>query len=134
MSLLSLPNELLYSILAELDVDVISLLETHQNLYQISFQCLKNRDLDIRPYCTVGNRFRVQLLLEAGANTDSPSYSSGSPLFHAAVNGHEEVVELLLQHGVQINYNVNSALCPLQAAAKEGYFIMEVSIHGLLQE
>ncbi|KAJ5406934.1 hypothetical protein N7465_008218 [Penicillium sp. CMV-2018d] len=123
MSLLSLPNELLLSILSELDVeDVISLLETDQDLYQISFQCLKNRHLDLRPYCTVGNRSRVQLLLEAGAKTDSPSYSSGSPLFHAAVNGHEEVVKLLLQHGAQIGHNVNSALCPLRAAAKEGYF------------
>ena len=38
------------------------------------------------------------------------------------MNGYEEVVKLLLQHGAQIGHNVNSALCPLRAAAKEGYF------------
>lgn len=114
---------LLLSILAELEVeDVVSLLETHRDLYQISFQCLKNQDLNLGLYCTVGNIFRVRLLLEVGANMDSPSYSSGSPLSHAAVNGHEEVVELLLQHGAPIDHNVNSAICPLQAAAKKEYF------------
>lgn len=123
MSLLSLPNELLIAILAELEVqDIISVLETHPDLYQISFQCLRNRHLDLRPYCTSGDIFRVRLLLKAGANADYWSYLSGSALSDAIANGHEEIVKLLLEHGARMDDEVHSKFTPLQLAAKKGYF------------
>ncbi|KGO76785.1 hypothetical protein PITC_089890 [Penicillium italicum] len=123
MSLLLLSNELLIIILAELEVnDVISVLETHPDLYQISFQCLRNRTLDLKPYCESGDISRVRLLLQAGANADSFAFHFGSPLYNAAENGHEEVVKLLLEHGAQANHDIHYKLLPLQAAARKGYF------------
>jgi ankyrin repeat protein len=45
----------------------------------------------------------VQLLVENGADVKSPNSSGGKSLFAAANNGHEAVVKLLLEAGVNIN-------------------------------
>ncbi|KAJ5385292.1 hypothetical protein N7517_003203 [Penicillium concentricum] len=124
MSFVSPSNELIIAILAELEVeDVISVLETHPDLYQLCFQCICHRDLNLRPYCESGNIFRVRLLLKAGARADRcSSYHSGLALSDAAANGHEEVVQLLLDHGARMDLDLNYDCRPLRVAAKKGYF------------
>lgn len=41
----------------------------------------------------------VKLLLEAGAEVDKPADNGATPIFIAAQNGHEAIVDCLLQHG-----------------------------------
>ncbi|EKV09949.1 Ankyrin-1 [Penicillium digitatum] len=121
MSLLALSSELLIIILAELEVeDVISVLETHPDLYQISFHSLRSRRLDLRPYCTSGDIFRVRLLLQPGADADNSSFHFGTPLSDAAANGREEVVKLLLEHGARVDHELHFKHQPLHVAAKKG--------------
>ncbi|CAG8265254.1 unnamed protein product [Penicillium nalgiovense] len=125
ISLLSLSNELLFAILAELEVeDVISVLETHPSLYQVSYWCLRKRrhQLSLRSYSTSGNISRVRILLKAGAKADDWSLHFGSSLADAAANGHEEIVKLLLDHGARMDHEGHFLHRPLQAAASKGYF------------
>jgi ankyrin repeat protein len=43
----------------------------------------------------------VQLLLNAGANVNAPDYSGRTALMAAQKNNHQEMIELLLQHGAK---------------------------------
>ncbi|CAM5103218.1 unnamed protein product [Eretmochelys imbricata] len=45
----------------------------------------------------------VNVLLEAGAETNDVTYEETTPLFLAVENGHPEIIKLLLQHGANIN-------------------------------
>ncbi|CAG7971238.1 unnamed protein product [Penicillium nalgiovense] len=107
----------------ELEVeDVISVLETHPSLYQVSYWCLRKRrhQLSLRSYSTSGNIFRVRM--KAGAKADDWSLHFGSSLADAAANGHEEIVKLLLDHGARMDHEGHFLHRPLQAAASKGYF------------
>ncbi|KAJ6186967.1 hypothetical protein N7519_001875 [Penicillium mononematosum] len=125
ISLLSLSNELLFAILAELEVeDVTSVLETHPALYQVSYWCLRKRrrHLSLRSYSSSGDISRVRILLKAGGKADDWSFFFGSSLADAAGNGHEEIVKLLLDHGARMDHEGHFVHHPLQAAASKGYF------------
>ncbi|XP_008171274.2 ankyrin repeat and SOCS box protein 3 isoform X7 [Chrysemys picta bellii] len=45
----------------------------------------------------------INVLLEAGAETNDVTYEETTPLFLAVENGHPEIIKLLLQHGANIN-------------------------------
>ena len=45
----------------------------------------------------------------------------GTPLYLAALNGHEELVKLLLSHDVSVNTTTNDGQTPLHGAASDGH-------------
>ena len=64
----------------------------------------------------------VKLLLEKGADVESKSSSSRTPLSWAAENGHEAVVKLLLEKGADVeSKDTKSGQTPLLRAAEYGH-------------
>jgi ankyrin len=59
----------------------------------------------------------VRLLLEKEAKVDRPDAEKRSALFHAALRGHEAVIQLLLKHKANPRGARKGAPCPLHAAA-----------------
>ncbi|CAE7660680.1 rpoC2 [Symbiodinium necroappetens] len=59
----------------------------------------KNRSERFRAAAEVGDIRRVQAMLDAGVDIDSPNEYGQTPLFLAAFEGHRDVVELLLSWG-----------------------------------
>ncbi|OTA53808.1 ankyrin [Hypoxylon sp. EC38] len=55
-----------------------------------------------------GNLEMIQSLLDEGVNCYPLGYGGRIPLIKAARHGHEDVVDLLLEHGVDPNYNKSS--------------------------
>jgi ankyrin repeat protein len=62
------------------------------------------------------------LLLATGADPRIESVTEGTPLHLAAMRGHADLVARLLEHGADVNaqLNIGSGNCPLHAAAGEG--------------
>lgn len=60
-------------------------------------------------------------LLAHGADVHAMTEFLGSPLHHAAVDGHREFAELLLANGADINLRNESGSTPLGFARKEGH-------------
>lgn len=66
-----------------------------------------------------GNLEIADYLLECGA--DSSEFLGGVGLLHAAAqNGHREIVELLLKHGLDLEIKSENEWTPLACAAREG--------------
>lgn len=67
------------------------------------------------------NHFNTaQLLLLSGANPNLPDIDGCTALMHAAMNGHHEIVPLLIKHGADVNANSTSGTA-LMLAVKNGY-------------
>ena len=79
-----------------------------------------------------GHTRLMELLLEAGANTDEPEFARGwTPLFAAARNDLLDAVRLLVEHGAAKDQANNLGATPLIAAARSGHhdivrFLVEV--------
>lgn len=64
-----------------------------------------------------GRRAVVDLLLKAGANTDSRTLNSSSPLHAASQKGYTTIVDLLLKKNADPNSITNEGITPLHLAA-----------------
>lgn len=73
----------------------------------------------------------VRLLLEKGADVDSPGGVCGNALQAASYIGHEEIVRLLLKKGANVNSQGGDYGSALQAASRRGH---EAVIKLLLEE
>lgn len=63
-----------------------------------------------------GDLQKVQMLIDAGANPDSPGFSGGGPLHRAVLNGHREVVQFLLQSGASKYLRDSDGYTPVDRA------------------
>ncbi|OCL03238.1 ankyrin, partial [Glonium stellatum] len=59
--------------------------------------------------------------LGKGSNPNAISRSGQTPLHHAAKNGHNEVVQLLLQHKATIDCIDEEGATPLHRASEAGH-------------
>ncbi|KAF4461013.1 ankyrin repeat domain-containing 28 [Fusarium albosuccineum] len=63
----------------------------------------------------------TELLAVAQFDRDLPDADGRSPLWQAATNGHHNVVELLLDYGVNPDSSDNTGMAPLASAAAHGH-------------
>ena len=68
-----------------------------------------------------GSYDSLVLILEAGAQINIVDEAGNNSLYHAAENGHIEVVELLLTHNAEIDRENRDGRTPLMAAARAGH-------------
>jgi len=69
-----------------------------------------------------GDLAQVRALLKHNPDLVSTRDSTGrTPLHFAAYEGHEDVVELLLAHGADVNAKADNGETPLHFAARKGY-------------
>ncbi|KAL8991971.1 MAG: hypothetical protein Q9169_007483 [Polycauliona sp. 2 TL-2023] len=79
-----------------------------------------------------GSVVEVEMLLSQGADAGAIHRQSGrNALAVASHCGNENVVQLLLQHGANVNIRDASSLCPLHLAAMRGHYGV---VEQLLQE
>lgn len=69
-----------------------------------------------------GHTAIARLLLESGAEVDSPSNNGQrvQPLHSSVAGGHFELSKLLLDHGADVNATQEGGFTPLQGAAQNG--------------
>ncbi len=95
---------------------------------------VNNRDggvVSIWSAAQVGNIEIIQLLIEQGADLNSPNFFSGTPLYIAAFNGHLEAVKMLIENGANIeegNWQPNSTFA---IARQRDFQIKKEIITGL---
>ncbi|KAF5874813.1 putative nb-arc and ankyrin domain protein [Botrytis fragariae] len=72
-----------------------------------------------------GRKEMVEFLLQSGVDASPrdmmPGYQGWTPLIHAASNGNENIVKLLLENGAEINAKSESGCTPLYEAASWGH-------------
>ena len=85
----------------------------------VNIECI---DKDVTPLFTAvekGHKDLVQLLLEAGANPNSPSTDfefDWTPLYWAALRGDHDVAKLLIEAGGNVNMEARDGKIPLHLA------------------
>lgn len=152
MSILNLPPELLMTIAESLECrDLNALLQCHCCLYKTLNDSLYRLNVQHHDASALywaasfGSDSTLQRLLDAGANIqwESPYFACSvqkpgtrlrrfiwkenmkeHPISHAAAQGHLNIVEHLLDLGVDINYRDADGLTPLALAVREGYFAL----------
>ncbi|CRL21319.1 Ankyrin repeat-containing domain [Penicillium camemberti] len=150
MSILKLPPELLMSIAEALECrDLNMLLQCHSYLYKTLNDSLYQLNVQHHDASALywaassGSDKTLQRLLDAGANVqwESPYFACSvqkpgtrlrrciwkenmkeHPISYAAAQGYLNIVEHLLDLGVDINYRDADGLTPLALAAREGHF------------
>ncbi|KAJ5620182.1 hypothetical protein N7510_004166 [Penicillium lagena] len=149
MSLTVLPPELLHLIVDEITDTYearVQPLATLKTLYDIArtsrtvwntvssrvyghdVQCLRSSALVWA--ATTGNMLTVKSSLAQGGNPRTTNHHLQPPLWLAARNGHEEVVEILLNYGADIEIRSPTGLTPLAVASREGrYGVMKLLLH-----
>src|SRR5688572_20082008 len=71
-----------------------------------------------------GSILRMKFLLAFGANPDAPACNTSlcpSPLIAASISGNPRAVQLLLDHGANVNGKMKNGQSALIAAAYEGH-------------
>jgi ankyrin repeat protein len=72
----------------------------------------------------------VERLLVGGADVDTVDAFSRTPLLYAAMNGHAETVDLLIQHGADITHTDNLGLSAVHMAAAHAKTLETLFRHG----
>jgi ankyrin repeat protein len=131
MSLLDLPNELLLSIVGNLtrESDINALVQTNRrlyytlNLFLYRFSVARGNNSALRWAALHGFYPLVQTLLNLGANPRAtPRNSSHVTALHmACANGHQSIVEALIQSGADVNAKTTTGITPLHEAIAEGF-------------
>ncbi|KAL5357559.1 ankyrin repeat-containing domain protein [Aspergillus floccosus] len=154
MSILSLPNELLLLIAAQLECrDLYALLRTHPSLYRQLISYLYLWNLESRGFTALigaakrGSISTLQRFLDIGVDLGWKSrcqaYMSSKvpaakrrratsmadtkpqhPICHAATNGRAEFVRMLIEHGADINFKDIHGRSPLALAARQGHLAL----------
>jgi len=62
--------------------------------------------------CSQGKYEKVKILIEQGSDINKKDSSNLSPIMRAAMGGHREIVELLVNSGAKISYDL---LCSIKA-------------------
>ena len=65
--------------------------------------------------------FRKIAKSQGNPGLEAVAPDGGTPLYLAALNGHEELVKLLLSHDVSVNTTTNYGQTPLHGAASDGH-------------
>ncbi|MFZ8806797.1 MAG: ankyrin repeat and protein kinase domain-containing protein [Pyrobaculum sp.] len=84
-------------------------------------QLLTCKDLELHIATYKGNVWRVEELLEKGADPNAQDYDGRTPLHTAASKGDVLIVELLLKHSADLNTQTKFGYTPLHLAAMEGH-------------
>lgn len=71
-------------------------------------------------FAAKGNKEALRRLLEAGCDTEATDGIGWTPLMLAAFHGHTDCVQLLTQHGANVNKCVQGGLTASHFAAQEG--------------
>jgi len=79
------------------------------------------KDLELHIATYKGDVWRVEELLEKGADPNAQDYDGRTPLHTAASKGDVLIVELLLKHGADPNTQTKFGYTPLHLAAEEGH-------------
>ncbi|KAL2807648.1 ankyrin repeat-containing domain protein [Aspergillus granulosus] len=150
MSIVSLPNELLLLIAAQLECrDLYALLRTHSSLYRRLIGCLYRWNLESRGFTALiwaakrGSISTLQRFLDIGVDIGWKSWRrahmsstiSGAkprratsmadtkrdhPICHATTSGRAEFVRKLIEHGADINFKDIDGRSPLALASRQG--------------
>lgn len=76
----------------------------------------------------MGGNFKLLThLIELGSPIDSPDDTGTTPIILASSAGHEEITNLLLEKGVNVNNKTTTGHSALQYAASKGW--TKVNIH-----
>ena len=79
------------------------------------------KDLELHIATYKGDVWRVEELLEKGADPNAQDYDGRTPLHVATSKGDVLIVELLLKHGADPNTQTKFGYTPLHLAAEEGH-------------
>ncbi|KAJ5568845.1 Ankyrin repeat protein [Penicillium hetheringtonii] len=136
MSILWLPLELLMIIVHQLDSrDLNALLQTHLSLHHTLndylYYCNIDNSSALIGAAKKGSQKTLRRFLDAGANGRRAPYlrrpADGlreHPIPHGAINGHMDIVQLLLHKGANINFKDLHGRSPLALAALNGHFAL----------
>ena len=84
--------------------------------------------MKLREAIEKGDIEAVQQHLVAGADVNAKDENGWTALHYAAVNGHKEIAELLIDNGAEVNAKDNSGYTPLYFA--DGEIAHFLRIHG----
>lgn len=129
MSILDLPNELLSEIFSNIEEkDLLSLLHTQSHLKSLALPRLyqliarSHEGYELIHCAKHGMKDCVQYILGLNVEVDiTDDVDDRSALSYAAEQGHTAVVQLLLDHGVDVHHKTEDGMTALHYAAFEGH-------------
>jgi ankyrin repeat protein len=93
-----------------------------------------NLDLILCRFAAEGDVASVILMLQHGVSANAIDYGSRSALQLSTANGHQEIVEVLLNFGADVYHTDRLGRCALDDAIWEGHFEIENLIRTFIQE
>ncbi|PVF90979.1 ankyrin, partial [Serendipita vermifera] len=63
--------------------------------------------------CAKGDEASVRRLVRSGADTNATDVGGRSPLLYAATEGHEDIVQFLIDHGANAKFMTADGISPL---------------------